>query len=512
MEMRESQPTGNSRIDASPDWSYRLAEILFSTHLTGTTNLYLNGYSQEEEIEKTLLDVRQALLALANGELNFDIKSQGVLAEALKSIQAHLLHLTWQTKQVVCGDFSQRAAYMGEFSNAFNTLVEQLAGMTNELQIQQDELIRRNDTLICEVEERERAEQAEREQRQLAEAMVAAAKALSATLELDEVMDIMLEKIADVVPYDSAVIMQVDGTTAFTRRARNYQRYGYDIETKIKNARFNIKETPNLYTLITTMQPFVIPDVNHYDGWNKKITGNPVQSWLGTPVIAHGKVIALFSLDKLEPGFYTEEHAQKLKMFASHAALALENARLYQEVQRLAITDALTGLYNRRFFFERAVQELDRSRRYRHPLAMIMMDLDHFKKVNDKFGHPAGDLVLATIAQIARKQLRQSDIAARFGGEEFIFLLPETTPQQAEQIADRLRLSLAAYSIPYEGKIITVTASFGISGLNCVEHITDTERVIEQIIALSDEALYQAKQAGRNMVRQCLYSNGNPLD
>ncbi|MGB9586455.1 MAG: sensor domain-containing diguanylate cyclase, partial [Anaerolineales bacterium] len=368
----------------------------------------------------------------------------------------------WQTKQVVRGDFSQRVKYMEEFSSAFNALVEQLAAMTNELQIQQDELIRRNDTLICEVEERERAEQAEREQRQLAEAMVAAAKALNATLDLDEVMDIMLEKIADVVPYDSAVILQVEGNTAFTRRAKNYQRYGKDIETQVNNARFNLIETPNLYTLITTMQPYVITDVNQYAGWNKNITNNPVRSWLGTPVIAHGKVIALFSLDKLEPGFYTEVHAQKLKMFASHAALALENARLYQEVQRLAITDALTGLYNRRFFFERAVQELDRSRRYHHPLAIMMMDLDHFKKVNDKFGHPAGDLVLETIAQIARKQLRQSDIAARFGGEEFIFLLPETTPQQAEKIADRLRLSIAEYSIPYEGKIITVTASFGI--------------------------------------------------
>lgn len=505
--MSKAQPSSLPTSEPTNDWLDRLFEILFSSQIIEKTSSHLIFNPQAEEIEKTLLDVRTSLLSLAEGELSFDLKTGGVLVEALKTIQANLLHLTWQTKQVAHGDYNQRIEYLGEFSNTFNALVEQFAAMTEELQTQQDELIRRNDTLICEVEERERAEQAEREQRQLAEAMVAAAKALSATLDMDEVLDIMLEKIADVVPYDSAVIMEVEGDIAFTRRAKNYQRYGNDIETKVKSARFNIQETPNLHTLITSLQPYVIADVNQYPGWNKNITGNPVQSWLGTPVIAHGKVIALFSLDKLERGFYTEKHAQKLKMFASHAALVLENARLYQEVQRLAITDALTGLYNRRFFFERAVQELDRSRRYHHPLAMIMMDLDHFKKVNDKFGHPAGDIVLATIAQIARKQLRQSDIAARFGGEEFIFLLPETNPQQAVHIAERLRLSIAECSIPYEGTMISVTASFGVSGLKCDEFCKDVERMIEKIIALSDEALYHAKQSGRNTVRQFLFSH-----
>jgi len=278
--MNDLQHSIPPTIETTARWVDRLADIIFSPQIETAIQADLVPDPQSKEIEQNLLEVRQAFLALANGDLNFELNAKGILAGALKTLQANLRHLTWQTQQVAKGDFSQRVDFMGEFSTAFNLMVEQLAEMTVELQVQQDELIRRNDSLICEVEERERAEQAEREQRQLAETMVAAAKALSATLDLDEVMDIMLEKIADIVPYDSAVIMQVEGTTAFTRRAKNYQRYGKEIEDRVKNARFNLLETPNLASLLTTLQPFVIADVNQYPGWNKKITGNPVQSWL----------------------------------------------------------------------------------------------------------------------------------------------------------------------------------------------------------------------------------------
>ncbi|MGB9521268.1 MAG: diguanylate cyclase, partial [Anaerolineales bacterium] len=452
------------------------------------------------QFEKNLWDIRQGIMSLSQGDLSFPLQGDGVLTDALRKIQSHLRQLTTQAQLVAQGDYQQRASYPPEFAQAFNLLIEQMQVMARELEVQQDELIRRNDLLICEIEERIRTEQTEREQRQLAETIVAASRALNATLDLDEVMDIMLEKVADVVPYDSAIIMQVDGNVAYTRRAKNYHHYGKEIEQKVSQAHFNLEKTPNLRQLVTSQEPLVIPDVNQFAGWDKEVTGNPVQSWVGTPVIVNGRVIALFSLDKLEPGYYKEEHAQKLKLFAGHAALAIENARLYHEVRRLATIDALTGLYNRRYFFERGVQELERAQRYHHPLAIVMLDLDHFKRINDEYGHPAGDLVLATISKTFKSQLRQSDIAARFGGEEFIILLPETTLEQAEKIAQRLRQSIADLAIPYNDHPIKITASFGVSGIFDESYPRPAERVMEQIIAKSDEALYKAKQAGRNRV------------
>lgn len=478
----------------------RLAEIIFDNQTSFQNIIDPQLSPLAAELEQTLLELRQFILELANGDLSRNLKARGGLADALKALQANLRHLTWQTQQVANGDFSQRVEFLGDFATAFNHMVAQLDEMGRELERQQDELIRRNDSLIYEVAERERAEAAEREQRQLAENLQAIAMALNATLDFESVLDIMLEKIGDIVPYDSAVIMLVENMTATTRRAKNYHLYGKEIEQKVKQARFEIDKTPNLYTMLTTMQPLVIPDVDLYPGWNRKVTGNPVRSWIGVPVMAHGRVIAFFSLDKLEPGFYNDEHARKLSLFASHAALALENARLFQEIQRLAVLDGLTGLYNRRYFFERACAEFERACRYHHPISMIMMDLDHFKLVNDSYGHQAGDMVLQQVSKLTRQALRQSDLAGRYGGEEFIFLLPETGLNVAVQIAERLRQLIANASIAYNGKLILVHASFGVSGGQADTCNLPPQRAVEEILSACDEALYQSKQAGRNKV------------
>ncbi|MCX8061463.1 MAG: diguanylate cyclase [Anaerolineales bacterium] len=453
-----------------------------------------------EQALQTLLEIRRLAFAMAKGELSYEIKEKGALAGALKSLQANLRHLTWQTQQVSQGDFTQRVEFMGEFSAAFNEMVAQLDAMAQELQIQQDELIRRNDSLILEVAERERAEAAEREQRKLAETLQSAAMALNATLNYEEVLDIMLERIGDVVSYDSAVIMEVEGMRAYVRRTKNYHRYGAEIERRVREACFDIPNTPNLFMMFTTLKPYIIPDVEQYPAWDRRKTGNPIRSWLGAPIYAHGQVLAFFSLDKLEPNYYQDEHAHKLEMFANHAALAMLNARLFQEIQRLAVTDTLTGLYNRRYFFERACQEFVRSCRYRRPLTIIMLDLDHFKLVNDTYGHPVGDLVLQSTSRVILQTVRKSDLVARFGGEEIVLLLPETNLQQGEALAERLRHKIATTNIPINEHSITVTASFGICGGNPADCQMEPQRAIETLIELADQALYQAKQTGRNRV------------
>lgn len=457
-----------------------------------------------EQALQTMLEIRRLAIALSKGELSYEIKAKGTLAGALKSLQANLHHLTWQTQQVSQGDFTQRVEFMGEFSTSFNQMVSQLDAMAKELQTQQDELVRRNDILILEVAERERAEAAEREQRQLAEALQSAAMALNATLDYEQVLDIMLERIGELIAYDSAVIMEVEGMQARVRRAKNYHRYGEKIEQGVLQACFDIPKTPNLFTMYTTLKPLLISDVDQYPAWDRRKTGNPVRSWLGSPIYAHGQVLAFFSLDKLEPNFYREEHAHKLEMFASHAALAMVNARLFQEIQRLAITDTLTGLYNRRYFFERACQEFTRSWRYHHPLTLVMLDLDHFKSVNDTYGHLAGDLVLQTISRLVLQTVRKIDLVARFGGEEIILLLPETAPQAGERLAERLRQKIAATRIALNNYSISITASFGVCGGKPANSNLEPQQEIERLIELADQALYQAKQGGRNQVRLVL--------
>ncbi|MCB2227354.1 MAG: GGDEF domain-containing protein [Desulfarculaceae bacterium] len=174
-----------------------------------------------------------------------------------------------------------------------------------------------------------------------------------------------------------------------------------------------------------------------------------------------------------------------------------------ERYRQLATTDSLTGLYNRRHFFHLAEREMARAMRYSHPLAVIIMDLDHFKQVNDTHGHAAGDEILKEVAGLAQSNFRASDILARYGGEEFIFLMPETDPEAATAAAERLRQDIAARSFAQDPAPLKVTASMGLCCHHDGEHTPQQCRqCLEAIISLADKALYQAKEAGRNTLRQ----------
>jgi len=168
----------------------------------------------------------------------------------------------------------------------------------------------------------------------------------------------------------------------------------------------------------------------------------------------------------------------------------------------LATIDDLTHLYNRRYFFVRFHQELERARRYQRPLSCLILDIDHFKVVNDTYGHLTGDQVLQDIAQILQKQCRQSDLIGRYGGEEMIILLPETDAAGALAIAERIREAIRAHeTVNGQGQPIRVTVSIGVANFQGSElaGLNDTDRIIQH----ADDALLQAKKAGRN--RTVLY-------
>jgi diguanylate cyclase (GGDEF)-like protein len=187
---------------------------------------------------------------------------------------------------------------------------------------------------------------------------------------------------------------------------------------------------------------------------------------------------------------------------AEYRTLALESTRLHEaaelravEIERLATVDPLTELSNRRHFFARAEQELTRARCSLAPAAVILLDVDHFKRVNDTYGHQAGDVVLRGVAATCRASLRGTDLIGRYGGEEIAILLPGTNPSDAERVAERVRASIAGMQMVVGEHRIGVTVSMGVA-LAAQAH----EYAVDALLARADEALYHAKQSGRNQV------------
>ena len=222
------------------------------------------------------------------------------------------------------------------------------------------------------------------------------------------------------------------------------------------------------------------------------IMASSIRSVVCIPLQRGKEVTGVIYLDHLSrPGIFDEHHADFLYAFSAQTAMALENARLYTQ----AVTDPLTGLYNRKFINERIFEEMVRSRRYNRDCSLIMLDIDHFKRVNDTFGHGVGDRVIERVADLLREIARASDVVARYGGEEFLMLLTETDAEGARSFAERVRKSIEESTIVSGKKEIKVTIS---SGVACYR---DTfQNKLAAFVAETDRALYRAKKAGRNRV------------
>jgi diguanylate cyclase (GGDEF)-like protein/PAS domain S-box-containing protein len=173
-----------------------------------------------------------------------------------------------------------------------------------------------------------------------------------------------------------------------------------------------------------------------------------------------------------------------------------ERKRLQEELRQQATTDVLTGTFNRRYFMELAAHELKRAARHQHPLAIAVMDLDHFKLINDTYGHAAGDQTLVHFTKICQKNIRDIDVFARLGGDEFVLLLPNTNGEQARDVVERIRLALIDQPIDLDGNPVRLTFSSGVAGLT---HAHSGEN-LDTVFNRADQALYQAKQTGRNRV------------
>jgi len=222
---------------------------------------------------------------------------------------------------------------------------------------------------------------------------------------------------------------------------------------------------------------------------------NVSEELIPLPLRAGGQVFGVLALYRSLGKPLGKDQVQTLFAAANHLALALKNATLFTLIKSRADHDGLTRIHNRRAFDERIVEEMRRHQRYRHPMSLLMLDIDHFKDVNDTYGHLAGDQVLREVGRILSETVRGTDFTARYGGEEFMVILPQTNEGQSQILAERLRTMIADARFTHNGHTFAITVSIGVAVLQ-PEALTKRRMLLEQV----DQALYQAKKMGRNQV------------
>jgi diguanylate cyclase (GGDEF)-like protein len=258
-------------------------------------------------------------------------------------------------------------------------------------------------------------------------------------------------------------------------------------EKKLVNIRGTLVDV-----VVKNRHQIYISDLRNYRSPLLPFKTGAVASAFLLPLIYEKEILGvlLLLMDKIHP--LHSRQTELLEVLGNQTATSMINARFHAEIEKLAVTDGLTGLFNHRHFQERVAEELSRLQRFSNPLSLLMLDIDYFKKINDTYGHPVGDSVLKEVARIIKKTIRNIDVAARYGGEEFAVILIETGAKGAMKMAERLRKTILNARFSSEKKEFSITVSIGISTFP--EGGTHKEDLIEN----ADNALYHAKDSGRN--------------
>lgn len=309
---------------------------------------------------------------------------------------------------------------------------------------------------------------------------------------MDATISDILEQLLHVIPYTSATVQLLEGD-----ELRIVGGHGWDNINDVLGLRYKVpSDNPNTIVL-KTGKPYQLPETWKQFEQFRKPPHDHILSWLGVPLIHQNKIIGILAIDSSEPNHFKEADAQIATEFAGQVAIALENARLFQEIQQQAITDPLTGLYNRRGLYEFGKNEFARALHHNTPFSAILLDLDHFKNINDTYGHPIGDIILIEFAKMCKNCIRDFDLLGRFGGEEVVILLPETNKNTTFKIAERLRSTIENSPIYVNDNLqLNMTASLGVATKD--EHITS----LDTLIARADQAMYIAKFRGRNQIAE----------
>ncbi|HEY5672177.1 MAG TPA: sensor domain-containing diguanylate cyclase [Malonomonas sp.] len=327
------------------------------------------------------------------------------------------------------------------------------------------------------------------------ETLVEIGKALTSHLTLEDVYQVVMEKVGNLLRPQAWSLLTVDEQSA--------------------ELCFEIVVSPAGETLRGTRLPpgqgvagwvaehataLLIPDVSkepRFASSMEKNIGFVISSIVCVPLVAGNRIVGVIQLlNGLGQSEFTAQDQRILSAIADFTAIAIENSRLHQRVRDLTITDDLTGLYNSRHFQSLCDYEMERATRYGSELSMVFIDLDHFKLVNDTYGHLTGSRLLKEVGQLFQQTIRKIDHAARYGGDEFVFLLPSTGKKGALGMAQNvLRLLQAGEFYSDCGRRIQVTASIGVATYPTNAYC------LQELIKLSDEVMYEVKRSTRNAVK-----------
>ena len=313
---------------------------------------------------------------------------------------------------------------------------------------------------------------------------------INQSLDFNETLSKVISYLHRLIPFDSASVQRLDDGIL-----RIIGSYGYPLGS-VEHFSFPVKGVDNPAAhAIFSRRPIICNDVqDEFVGFQQAENTQTIRSWLGIPLVYEGRAVGLLALDSSKPGFYTEEHVRIASTLADHISIAVEHARQHTRVKEEARTDKLTGVANRYGLETKGEELFENARDQDEPIGVLMIDIDHFKEVNDSRGHSYGDQVLMAIAKGIATSLRTDDYLVRFGGEEFVALLPNASTREAFVVAERLRQSIP--EIHVDATSTCPTVSIGVfSG------VPGTQDSLHEFIRKTDLALYDAKQAGRNRSR-----------
>jgi len=327
---------------------------------------------------------------------------------------------------------------------------------------------------------------------------------LSDKMDIGETLKALKKIVREVFPCEQySVLLLEDGSATLTFRSH----FGFP-KRQAEVAQFG-PGTDIFGTALKRRRPVYVKNVAKTRNRFQYHPGRQVTSgaFVAIPLLADGvKAVGVMSLFRQSPRSFSREEIELLRKIAGQAAMVIDRITQYQHHRELSMTDELTGIFNRRYFNQRFDREMQRAERYKRPLTVVMIDIDHFKRFNDQHGHLMGDQVLQSVAALLEASVRKSDILARFGGEEFVILLPEIDKEHGRKVAEKLRRVIERADFPREETqpLGRLTISLGVAAFP-----EDAVRA-DELLERADRALYTAKTLGRNQVVQVPTSNGEP--
>ncbi len=320
-------------------------------------------------------------------------------------------------------------------------------------------------------------------------------KALTSTLDITEILGIVMDKVGDLLKPRNWSLLLIDERT----KCLKFEIAVGKGAEKLKGITLAPGEGIAGW-VAREMRPLLVPDVSKDPRFSKKADRKlkfKTQSIICVPLVSRDSCLGVIELinEVKEEGDFTDTDLMILTTVADYTAIAIENAILFKRVQELTITDDVTGLYNSRFLHRRLDYELERARRFKHALSMVFIDIDYFKDVNDRHGHLCGSKLLKEMAELMQRMTRSVDMLCRYGGDEFVILMPQTSKKSAAIAAEKMRKAIKQnVFLKEDGVNARLTASFGVASYpGDVDNKTD-------LIRLADQAMYVVKNRKRDGV------------